>query len=55
MRSHLGHSHPVYTAAYDSTRGRLISGDHAGRVCVWNENGALESSFVVAPGYRSTR
>jgi len=51
-----GHGDAVYSLAYHAASGKLASGSYDGVINVWNaETGALEKSFVAAPGWNSTR
>jgi hypothetical protein len=51
-----GHGDAVYALAYDAASKKLVSGDYDGVVNLWNvESGALEKTFVAAPGWSSER
>jgi WD40 repeat protein len=47
-----GHGDAVYALAYDPASKKLVSGSYDGVVNLWNvESGALEKTFVAAPGW----
>lgn len=52
---YFGNRHPVYAVTYDEKSRRLVGGDYAGCVYVWNSQGELVSQFIAAPGYRAVR
>jgi len=56
LHTFTGHGDAVYSIACDADSKRLASGSYDGVINIWNiETGALEKTFVAAPGWNSTR
>jgi WD40 repeat protein len=56
LHTFTGHGDAVYSLASDADSKRLASGSYDGVINIWNiETGALEKTFVAAPGWSSNR